>query len=570
MGIQETIRQAALNFLIGNGSYTGEAQRQALEQYARLRDYYVGRQKRPLRPKPNQFDDNLTVNLMGLIIERSISMLFGQGIHFDLPGEGESPQDAYLAANWKFNRQPILLHKLGQLGGVYGTCYVKLLPQTTLAPDGRPLVRQVPLMPWTMRVETEPHDMDTVVRYVQEYVLGQGDRAVAHRFVTERVLASALTDTGQIYQTNEVSGWQETHYQASRQTNGRWEQVGDVADWDYAFAPIVHWQNLIDAEAPYGRSDLGDVLELQDRYNLIEANISKIIRYHAHPKTWGRGALGGQAVSWGADEIVWLSGDQSQVANLEMQSDLASSRSFGLDLRQAIFDIARSIDTQSLADKLGALTNFGLRVLFMDALAKNHTKRELYGEGLTELNRRALQLAGFTPEQADPGTITWPDPLPADDSEQVAAMDSEIANEIASRETWRTKRGYDAEVEAERVAAEKKDRANLGSELLGALTQGRPGIGQPQGDGVSTDMPVATSNLQGVALNGAQVAAAMDIVLQVTAGTLSYETGLGSLQVLFGLTDEQARRLLPLDQARDVQRAALAKASVGIGGAPGA
>lgn len=478
MGLTDTLRTAARNWLLGGDtSSMPPEQREALERYARLRDYSRGQQKRQIFTKPMQADDNLVVNLMGLVIERSISMLFGQGITFDLPGEGESEQDKYLAALWKRNRQGIWLHKTGQLGATYGTCYAKLLPEP--AAGGRPLVRFVALIPWTMRIETEPHDMDTVTKYVQEYTLGDGDRAVRHRFETERLVEYAVNEAGAIYPTTTVAAWQETHYIASRQTNGRFVQDGEVKDWPWPFAPIVHWQNLPEAETPTGASDIGDVLELQDRYNLIESNISKIIRYHAHPKTWMRGVGTGSTQSWGPDEMVTVQGEQAMVANLEMQSDLDSSRSFGLDLRQAIFDVARSIDTQSLADKLGALTNFGLRVLFLDALAKNHTKRELYGEGLCELNKRALLLAGFSEDEADPGTVSWPDPLPSDDSEEIGAMQAEIDGDIASRETWQIKRGYDPEVEGERVAAEKQARANAGSEILKAFTKGQDAKGAP-------------------------------------------------------------------------------------------
>jgi hypothetical protein len=45
-------------------------------------------------------------------------------------------------------------------------------------------------------------------------------------------------------------------------------------------------------------------------------------------------------------------------------------------------------------------------------------------------------------------------------------------------------------------------------------------------------------------LNGAQVAAALEIISKVNDGSIPRESGFQSLQILFGLTADQARRLL--------------------------
>jgi len=45
-----------------------------------------------------------------------------------------------------------------------------------------------------------------------------------------------------------------------------------------------------------------------------------------------------------------------------------------MNLRQIIFDVTRNMDISSMKDKVGALTNFGLRILFFDALNKLATK----------------------------------------------------------------------------------------------------------------------------------------------------------------------------------------------------
>ena len=66
--------------------------------------------------------------------------------------------------------------------------------------------------------------------------------------------------------------------------------------------------------------------------------------------------------------MVTTSDPNALIQNLEMQSDLNSSLNFIRYLRQALFDVSRAVDIDSMADKLGSLTNFGLRVLYQDAL----------------------------------------------------------------------------------------------------------------------------------------------------------------------------------------------------------
>jgi Phage portal protein, SPP1 Gp6-like len=484
MGLIDSLRNTAWTFLLGTDiSAQGPGAQAEQQRYEMLRSYQRGNQARQIKVKPLQADDNVTINYMGLIVERSISMLFGQGIEFDLPGEEETEQDRIIGSIWEASRQAILLHRLAQLGGVYGTVYLKILPVQD-PPPGKPQWRLTSLNPRWMRISTASHDMDQVLAYEQRYVTFNGEAemgqsitqvgdTVAHKIVTEAVKASELTAEGNIYQTDEVVAWQETHYVLEKGTGYRWAQLGAVVDWPWPFSPILSWQNLPDAESPYGLSDLEDVIGLQDRYNFIQSNNSKIVRYHAHPRTWGRGSLGSNA-SWGADEIIWLQGDTSQVANLEMHSDLKSSVELATAMRQDLFDISRTVDATLVHTRLAsALTNFGLRVLYKDALDKNYTKRELYGEALLETNRRLLMLSGYVDDAAEPGDIVWPDPLPVEELNQAQVLTQDLANGLVSKQTASGTRGYDWTEETDRIDAEKQASADLGASVLRDFMKGR-------------------------------------------------------------------------------------------------
>src|SRR5690606_18600929 len=103
-------------------------------------------------------DDNLVINFSGLIVNRSVSMLLGGGVKFDLPGEGETPADQYIQAVMDANKQEILLLKAALLASEQGTGYLKIIPDA---------------ITYTMRTPAEVDEAKNVVRQAaaQEIVL---------------------------------------------------------------------------------------------------------------------------------------------------------------------------------------------------------------------------------------------------------------------------------------------------------------------------------------------------------------------------------------------------------------
>lgn len=467
MGWTDGLRQAVLSWLLSSDIPTPERAR--IEGALELRAYQQGDHKRQLKVKMGGGDDNLTTNLTGLIIDRGISLLYGTGVTFE---HDEDAAKTWLDEVWTANKQAQVLYRLAQFGGVYGTSYVKIIPDG-LTWKGKAYPRIVALHPLWMRIDAETEDLEKVEKYIAEYSFTEAGQVWARREVTERVYARAEVE-GQDAPavTNEVAGWIISRY-IRPPTSSKWEEDGPPIEWPFVFPPIHHWQNLPDGESQYGRSDIGDVRELQDRYNFVTGNVSKIIRNHAHPKTWGRDLGQLDHASWGADEMILANSPTAEIANLEMSSDLASSRAFALDLRQSIFDVARTPDITSVSDKIGSLTNFGLRVLFMDALNKNNTKRELYGDGLAEINRRLLVIAGLADENtADGGAINWPAPMPENDFEEAATLEKDLGLGLVSKETASESRGYDWATEQERMQADQAQAQTVGAIALKSFLNG--------------------------------------------------------------------------------------------------
>jgi len=228
----------------------------------------------------------------------------------------------------------------------------------------------------------------------------------------------------------------------------------------------VDCQNLLNPGSYWGLSDLEDLSE-QDAINYVASKIQRILRYHAHPKTIGRG-FAPENVRIAEDETMVLPSSESDLFNLEMQSDLSAALTFLNTLITLWMRSERVPNLDPAQVNVGALSGFALKVLYGDLLEKTEVKRATYGDLLIEVNRRLLALAGYGEENYT--TLHWPSPLPEDWNEQKARDEFELANGVASLETIRARRGLDNEVEKERIAAEQMERdqreGNVGAMLV--------------------------------------------------------------------------------------------------------
>ena len=442
MSIIDNIRDRIVSFLWPNQE--DDAYRERVEYIVDRREYRLGKQKHFIKVRPNQQDDNMIMNFITLIVDRTVSMLFGKGVEFDY-GEDEAAQ-AKIDETWEDNKKNIILHREGMYGAEAGMCFMKIVPQ-----EGENH-RLVDLDPLLMDIKTEPDDWQTVIEYIIQWrSMEYNERTQRDEEVSKKEVTS-LDEDGEF--------WTITKYEQSRETSNKWVQVGDVVKWDYPFAPIVHWQNLTNVGSPWGLPDITDnVIVLQDRLNFVASNISKVIRYYAHPQRWGRQLGEALKSSMGPDDLINLgSSPDAMIDQLDALGDMTAAMTFLNTLRQSVMDITRTVDVSSLDDKLGAITNFGLRVLYQDALQKLATKRELYGEALEEINRRMLELYGIEPAEV---TVVWPDPLPDNEKEETEYIASDMGLGLLSKQTASERRGYVWEDELQRIEEEKiSDQAN--------------------------------------------------------------------------------------------------------------
>ena len=419
------------------------------------RDYRQGAQKRQLIIKPNQFDDNIVLNFAGLIANRITSQMIGQGVKLDFEGDNETENERWISACLNANHQEILFHRAALSAAEAGTGYFDLSGGAVFA-NGIEYPRITLLDPAFVTMQSLPEDFETVIKYTIQYKFNDanGREQARKREVIKPV---------------DSEGWEIVDF-ISDANSGRWIETGRTP-WGYPFAPIVHWQNLPTIDSVYGEPDINaDLILLQDRINFVASNLSKIIRLYAHPMRFAVNMQGnGERLDVGPDQFVKLNGDNADIRQLEQLGDLAGSMEYLRVLRQSMFDRARVVDIDSMQDKLGSLTNFGLKVLYQDNLNLIATKRELFGDALEDLIIRLQQINNMTPI---PAVIVWPDFLPENDAEISAAYQSDLNMQIVSKETISGLRGYDWGQEQERIANDKATGDNVGAAILRAFENG--------------------------------------------------------------------------------------------------
>jgi hypothetical protein len=454
-----------------------------------LSRYYMGDHRKQLKVKAGAQDENIIINFVGLAVDRSVSRLFRGGIQFQLP-EGAEEQQEYLDNVWDLNKKEILLYQVALHGAVYGTPYFKISPDAIIDPyTEKPYPRLIAIDPEIVRIKVSPQDMNEIEEYKIEYTCLEHRNGrevdVSHRELI-RHADNEVEDEAGVRYTEQSETWQIEEYE--QVGGGQWQLVM-LTEWPYNFPPIIHWKNLPSLKTVYGDSDIDDAINVQDKSNFVVSNTGKIIKFHAHPETIGTGfsVKDMQNLEAAVGSFHAIPNPDAKVFNLEMQSDLASSRAFALDLRQSIFDISREVDISSMADKLGQLTNFGLQVLWSDAIDKNNTKRQLFGDALLELNRRLLVLAGFEGEESRPGTIQWSNPLPVNIMEEMTADEKAISMAIVDKETVANRyferygKSYDdiKAAIAKQKTEDNQGNSNIGAMILRNFSQGQGANNQP-------------------------------------------------------------------------------------------
>lgn len=418
----------------------------------RRQAYYKGDQKRwmidPITRQPTA--ENVIVNVSQKVVDQTVSFLFGDSPNIKTgeevvdPSTNEgikSPADVTVEFIEDENKDDIFYSNVGVLGSVAGHVFIKIIP------DARMGARWVLQDPSLCTAYWSPDDRTRAIAYKIEWM--QGTTAYRQDVIQDGAVW-IVRDLRKLHQ-------------------GEWERIREDV-WPFEFAPIVDGQNLPDPMGYYGVSDL-DALDLNDSINFTASNIGRILKFHAHPKTVATGVSVDQIKATSIDGLWAIDSETAKVSNLEMQSDLASSMSYLHFLISSFYSQNRAVDIDSIRDKIGQLTNFGLRLLFNDALSKNSIKQNMYKYLIKELIYRSLRIMNVQVEARNID-IEFSDPLPTNGQELAQTVKTEIESGIISKQTGSEETGHDWADEQARMEQEKQStNAGIGNALADAMRQ---------------------------------------------------------------------------------------------------
>lgn len=462
--------------------------------------FYNGDHKHFLKTPIDGVDDNVTINFCGVLVDRAVSRLFGDSVRGDLIkmdvrdreekkldtaklDEGEEPTkskdsrevEARAFLNSVFERSGGLqkiYNRLGVYGAVGGHYFLKLMVED-LGP------RVIILDPMITSILISPDDKDRVLAYKVEYETMRKDarnrvvEATFRQITAHDVETDGWEVADFIRMNHRIDDAPDANKTLEDTTSTpKWVQEGKTDLWDVC--PIMDGQNLPNANDIYGKSDMDNVTGLNDEINFLMSNVNKIVRFQGHPRTVGIG-VDASGIQETAIENFWsvpgATPDEAEIFNLEMKSDLAAIFGFFQIIREAFWTIGREADPATFKEKIGNVTNFGLRVLFLDALNKLGQKRQSYGPALIRLSESLFALGDFGNMTVD---ILWGDPLPSDPREAVETLTIEHTLGIVSKETAAQERGRNWLEEEQRIKKEQRDEESVTAKFVRNMQRGDP------------------------------------------------------------------------------------------------
>lgn len=443
---------------------------------------YRGDMPKPLKAIKGQPDDNVLSNRCAPVVDKGISFLFGSPLKIEAV-KVKSDAAEYLTRTWGAGEVSdeddtmSLLADIAMNGAVCGQAFAKLIPPVVDGDGDTAYPRIVALDPQKIRVITLPDDIDCVVAYLIEYTWDD--------MCKREVIARCDPDQPIPYDASQLDAtWTISQYlrQAAQQDFVR---VGEPQLWPYPFAPIFDGKNLPNPNEHWGTPDLTpDIIGMNMSLNFVNSNTNRIIKYHAHPKTWISG-MGPSQIDTSVDGTIVLPAAESKIGSLEMHGDLKSSRDFAADLR-ADMDEQSRVPAVALgrleALPKGNISGVALQLLFQPLIEKTTIKQRLYGKLIREVSRAILVMGNFIDAKAMADTnieLHWASLLPNDDLQ--AAQVAQIYKALGvSDDTILQSLGFDPDVEVDKSQQEDARKVTAFSRGQGLPGQLAPPMGLPQ------------------------------------------------------------------------------------------
>jgi hypothetical protein len=456
----------------------GDKERKArAEEIDTRRAWYLGKHPDPLKPLPDQLNDNVKINLCGRGIDKENEFI-GHPERLEVDGgvtrergvDGvpttttSAEQDTIDAL---FERFDDLFAEIKLVGMVDGHTFLKLYVDDDETWQYSLLDTRIVTVYW----ERGRGSRARALWYRCQWK--DGDDTYRQDIVPVSVMGGPEVDANGRVVIDYARGWQVIDYVQNYQ-GSTWNML-NADEWPYPFPPVLDRRNKSQPFSYYGAPTLDEsLIELNHTANFIASNTARIIKFHAHPRTIGIGVDPASIKTTSIDGL-FTTPEGAEVFNLEMQSDLGSSMAFLQEVKGQFFAQLRVVDQSSIKDRLGQVTNFGLRTLYSDQIELTEELRDVYGELACEAVAR---LAVVENAPVNKPKAIWGDPLPVNRLELLQAAEIELRLGTTSKETLAEEIGRDPELEAQRLADEQREEADRMDEQM--LRQAQLGLDDPK------------------------------------------------------------------------------------------
>lgn len=404
------------------------------KEYEKVLEYYEGRQKESLTTPEGEPNDNMVINLINQVIERTRSFLFAKSPTYEsTPSETEETDEEVWARDFiDFNGGLAFLQEIAEVGSMSGHNYIRLYSLR----EGENYPRADVLTPDKIITYWAENDPDTVVFH--EIKLPSVDGK------TTTILDVVFIDGAR---------WEIIEY--TNTPGSRWVKTGNVDIWDDKFGPIVHWKHLPNPGKFYGRPEITPAnVAMQDQINIQFSLMNRINRFYASPRTVAIGVKAQEIQPTAVNHMWAIENPDAKVINLEMLSQLQAAREIALFSYDAFLSEKRTVILRGGVSDFQRVTNTGVKTIYLDQTAKNEILREQYGRGLSNLIFRAT---GLGLDRNIVMETIFIDPLPIDRTEAINVHAIERNLGTVSRETVATEQGRAWSSELDKMRQEAKE-----------------------------------------------------------------------------------------------------------------
>lgn len=446
-------------------SYRNDAYRTALK-------YYYGKQPDQLEVTPDQPDDNVSVNLVKMTADRTVSFLFPEIPRIELdPGSIEdTPDEVWLKEFFEVNGGLPFLIKWALRGFLAGHTFIRLKPPTAR--------KEYPTMtlldPMAVTAYWRADDVAEILWYENRYFVGRdiyvedyvwmpdaGLRGEWHIYTYKGVSVSNVSvptphGSGTLHWDDRMGHAPHSSDLYNLYASGvtftlvPTDTGADFAVHGSPIPPIIETAHLPNPDDYYGQNEVS-FTDLQDTINRLWSEINQIARLYSDPKDVIIGADVDDVEDGG--NILTVPSPAAKVTRLEMKSDLSAAVDTVNKLVEIYLALARVVLLKGEAKDLQRVTNASVRTLFLDALSKNSILQSSYGSTLKKIVRLALQMVKRT-EDVKP-VIRFGSPLPIDLTEIANINAIQAGLGARSARTAATLVGDDPAFEQEAIKAEQ-------------------------------------------------------------------------------------------------------------------